>query len=101
MFKRTTLVLFAVILTTVAVYAKDNTVSGVLTKIDPGKIEIRADGQKTVTLTLSADTKYRKWIMAKPWGQDPRASMQDLKEGMRVRVDVQGDRAQTVWIVVR
>ena len=101
MFKRTILVLFTVMLLVVVTYAKGNTVSGVLTNVDTGRIEIKADDQKTVTLTLSSDTKYRKWIMAKPWQQDPTAKMSDLKQGMRVRVDVEGDKAQTVWIVVR
>ena len=97
--KRIALLLLIVTLAAIAAYAKDNVVSGVLTKVETGRIEMTADDKKAVSLTLSPNTKYRKWIMSKPWHQDPNAKWGDLVVGGRVRVEVSGDAATTVWIV--
>lgn len=80
------------------------TVVGTVTKIEPGAIEVRADGGQTTSITLTASTKYMKWIMAKPWQQDPRADVQFVKVGKRVRIEVMPDSpttARVVWIVTR
>jgi hypothetical protein len=97
--KRILLVLLIVAVAAVAAQAKDNVIAGVLTKVDQGRIEMTADDKKAVSLTLSSNTKYRRWIMSKPWQQDPNAKWSDLKVGGRVRVEVSGDAATTVWIV--
>lgn len=79
------------------------TVVGVVTKIEPGAVEVRTDAGPTTSVALTPSTKYMKWIMAKPLMQDPRASAQFVKVGKRVRIEVLPDSpttARTVWIVV-
>jgi hypothetical protein len=97
--KRIALILLIVTIAAIAAHAKDNVIAGVLTKVEPGRIEMNSDDKKAVSLTLSTSTKYRKWIMSKPWQQDPNAKWSDLNVGVRVRVEVSGDAATTVWIV--
>jgi hypothetical protein len=81
-----------------------HTISATLVRVDPDSIEVGMDSEHTTSIALTPDTKYRKWVMAQPWQQDTRADWQDLRSGMRVRVDV-ADRAplvaKTVWIVTR
>ena len=101
--KRLLLTLFVLALTTVIAHAADKTIAGVVTKVDPNMIEVRTDKKETVSVIVNATTAYRKWIMAKPWGQDPTAHASNVKVGMRVRIDVAKDNpqtAKTVWIVV-
>lgn len=83
----------------------DVRLAGVITKVEGGRIEIRTDNRETRSVSLSSETRYRKWIMAKPWQQDARADARALRAGRRVHVDLDRERgnpesAQTVWIVV-
>lgn len=83
----------------------DVSLAGVVTKVEPGRIEIRTDNRETRSVSLRSDTRYRKWIMAKPWQQDARTDARLLRAGRRVRVDLDRERgnpgsARTVWIVV-
>ena len=105
MLKRFLLVFFAIAMATAIAVADSHTstISGVLTAVGPTKIDVTTHAEAR-SFTLNADTKYRKWIMAKPWQQDTHADLESLKVGMRVRVDVATDNpqtAKTVWIVVR
>ena len=83
-------------------HARDAGLMGVITSVEPNRLELRTDSQETASVTLSAETTYLKWLMAKPWGQDLRTDSRSLKVGRRVHIDVtSGARpvAQTVWIV--
>ena len=67
-----------------------------------GAINVRLDNNETSSVAVNESTLYRKWILAKPWGQDPRANANDVTVGMRVRIDVARDNpaiAKTVWLV--
>jgi hypothetical protein len=83
--------------------ARDTGLVGVITSVEPNRLELRTDrGQETASVTLSAETTYLKWLMAKPWQQDLRTDSRSLRVGRRVHIDVTpGARpvAQTVWIV--
>jgi hypothetical protein len=105
MLKHFFLVFFALAMATAIALADSHTrtISGVLATVDPTTIEVTTHGEEA-ELMLNTDTKYRKWIMAKPWQQDTHADFESLKVGMRVRVDVDESNpqaAKTVWIVVR
>lgn len=79
------------------------TIAGVVTRVDPSAIEVRTDNNETVSVTVDSSTLYRKWILAKPWQQDPTAHANNVNVGLRVRIDVAKDNpriAKTVWIVV-
>jgi hypothetical protein len=83
-------------------HAREAGLVGVVTNVEPNQLEIRTDSQEAVTVALTADTTYLKWIMAKPWQQDVRTDARALQLGRRVHVDVSvGARpaAQTVWVV--
>ena len=97
------LILSMTTLVTLLVHAADRTVPGVVTKVDPSAIEVRTDNNETVSVAVNASTHFRKWILAKPWAQDPRADISNVKVGTRVRIDVAPDNpntAKTVWIVI-
>ena len=101
--KRLFLVLLVLALTTLIAQAADNTVVGVVTNVEPGMIVVKTDAGQTTSVTTDAKTVYRKWILQKPSGQDPRADEHFLKVGKRVRIEVAKDNpstARTVWIVV-
>lgn len=101
--KRLFLVLLILALTSLIASAADNTVVGVITNLEPGMIVVQTDGGQTTSVTTNAQTVYRKWILQKPWGQDPRADERFLRVGKRVHVEVAKDNpsiARTVWIVV-
>ena len=105
MLKRLSSVVFALFLVALVAQADTNTISGVVTKVEPGMLEVGGylEDPETTSVALNADTTYRKWIMAKPWQQDTSARFDSLKPGMRVRVDFDSDApttAETVWIVV-
>lgn len=83
--------------------ASDVSVAGVVRNVERGRIEIRTDDRKTMSVSLRSDTRYLKWIMAKPWQQDARTDARFLRAGSRVHVDLDretGNAARTVWIVV-
>jgi len=71
---------------TVASAARTTTIAGTLTRVGPDMIEARMHDGQTTTLTITANTAYRKWIMVQPWQQDPRADARSLVVGQRVRV---------------
>lgn len=82
---------------------RDGNLAGVVTKVEQGRIEIRTDKQETRSIALGPEVRYLKWIMAKPWQQDPRVDARFLHVGSRVRIDVAGNNpqtARTVWVVV-
>ncbi len=82
---------------------RDATLAGVVTKAEGRTVEVRTDGEETRLVTVGPDTRYLKWIMAKPWQQDPRADARFLHVGSRVRIELARDNpstARTVWIVV-
>ena len=101
--KRLILGLFMLALTTVIARPADNTVVGLVTKAEPGMIEVKTDTGQTTALNTDSKTTYMKWIMQKPWGQDPRADASLLRVGKRVHIDVAKENpsiARTVWIVI-
>jgi len=101
--KRLSLILIVLPLTAIIAHAADRTFAGVVTKVDPSAIDVRLDNNETASVNVNGRTLYRKWILAKPWAQDPRADASDVKVGTRVRVDVARDNSnavKTVWIVV-
>ena len=52
---------------------------------------------------VTAETTSRKWIMAKPWAQDPRVSARAVSVGTLVGIELADDQKTTrvVWVVVR
>lgn len=93
----------ALLLAPALAQARENGVVGVVTKVEPNAVEVRTDSKETASVTLGPDTRYLKWIMAKPWQQDPRTNAHFLHVGSRVRIDLRQDdprTARTVWIVV-
>ncbi len=100
--KRLSLILIVLPLTAILAHAAGRTVAGVVTKVDPYAIDVRLDNNETESVAVNKSTLYRKWILEKPWGQDPRAHANDVEVGMRVRIDVARDNpmmAKTVWLV--
>ena len=76
---------------------------GVVTKVDSTMIEVRTDSKETMSIILGPATRYLKWIMAKPWQQDPRVDARFVHVGSRVHIEPSRDNpqtARTVWIVV-
>ena len=101
--KRLCLVLSVLVLTAVVAHAAGNTVVGVVTKVEPGTIEVNTDSGQTTSVSTDSMTTYRKSILAKPWGQDARADAGFVQVGKRVHIEVAKDNpstAHTVWIVV-
>ena len=108
------LLVLALTLTTLIAQAADNTVVGVVTNVEPGMIVVKTDAGQTTSVTTDAKTVYRKWILQKPWGQDPRADEHFVRVGKRVHIEVAKDNpstagngalhhyptARTLWIVV-
>jgi len=82
--------------------ARDATLIGVVTRVEPNRLDVRTDSQEATSVTISAETTYLRWLMAKPWQRDLRTDARSLRVGRRVHIDVEpgGQRtAQTVWIV--
>lgn len=109
MLKRLILTLFMASAMAVSAVAQTSTsdvsLAGVITKVERDRIEIRTDNRETRSVSLSSETRYLKWIMAKPWQQDARADARSLRPGRRVHVNLDRKRgdpesATTVWIVV-
>ena len=79
------------------------TISGVLTKIDKGAIEVRMNKQKTQPVTLNDETTYGRRLMYRRAG-DRHADFSSLVVGMNIRVELRSDNtmvAKKVWIIVR
>lgn len=105
MLKRLFLTLSIASATAVGAAAQTGAVSvvGVVTKVDEGRIEVRTDTRETLAVLVSSDTRYLKWIVAKPWQQDPRVDLRFIHVGSRVHVELTRENpqtARTVWIVV-
>ena len=105
MLKQVILALFvsAAMAVSAVAQTRDGNLAGVVTKVEQDRIEIRTDKQDTISITLGPEVRYLKWIMAKPWQQDPRVDARFLHVGSRVRIDVARDNpqtARTVWVVV-
>ena len=101
--KRLFSVLCVLALTVVIAHAADNNIAGVVTNVGPGTIEVKTDTGETRSVTTDTETEYMKWILQKPWGQDPRADADFLKVGKRVQIELveqYASVARTVWIVV-
>ena len=101
--KRLFLVLIVFALTTLIARAAGNTVVGVVTSVEPGMIVVKTDAGQTTSVTTNDKTAYMKWILQKPWGQDPRADEHFVRVGKRVHIEVAKDNpsvARIVWIVV-
>ena len=104
MLKRFGLVLVVCLMFASMARAGGPTLWGTVTAIDEAALQVRSDRGENVTVTLTASTQYRKWIMAKPWEQDPRATVHAVNVGKRVGIDfADGNQrtARVVWIVVR
>lgn len=84
--------------------ASEPTLWGTVTAVDPRTLHVRTDRGETAAVNITPDTQYRKWIMAKPWAQDPHADARFVGVGKRVGIEVaegDGRTARVVWIVVR
>src|ERR1700674_4304203 len=68
--------------------ARDTSLIGVVTRIEPNRLEGRTDGQETASVALSAETTYLRWLMVKPWQRDFRTDARSLRVGRRVHIDV-------------
>ena len=87
---------------TAIAHARETTIVGVKTRVEPDRIEVMSDRHEAATVSLTPYTSYLKWITAKPWQQDIRSSARALRPGRRVHIDVglgASPIAQTVWIV--
>src|SRR5437867_3458868 len=101
--KRIVFVLFVFAMVTVIAHAAGNTIVGVVTKVEPGTIEVKTDAGATTSVTVNTKTVYMRWILRKPWAQDPRADADFVKVGKRVHIEVDNGNpptARTVWVVV-
>ena len=91
-------------LSTTLARAAEHSIVGVVTRVEPAMIEVVTDSGDTRLVALDPDTTYMKWIMEKPWAQDPRADEGFLRVGERVHVRLRQDAptavARKVWIVV-
>ena len=101
--KRLFLCLSILALSATLAHAGDHSIIGVVTSVDPGMMEVVTDSGDTRCVALEPDTKYRKWIMEKPWAEDPHTDLAYLRVGDRVRIRLRQDQpeavARTVWVV--
>lgn len=85
-----------------AARGSDASVAGIITSVEPNRLEVTTDSQQVVSVTLTAETAYLKWITAKPWQQDIRTDARAVRPGRRVYVELTTNArptARTVWIV--
>ena len=103
MSKRISLALVMFLIFASMARASDPTLWGTVTATGPASLDLRLDRGESVAVSLTAATQYRKWIMAKPWQQDPRETNRAVTVGSRVGIEfTEGQRtARVVWIVVR
>jgi len=91
-------------LSTTLAHAAQHSIVGVVTRVEPAMVEVITDSGDTRLVALDPDTKYMKWIIEKPWAQDPRADEAFLRVGERVHIRLNQDEsapvARKVWIVV-
>ncbi len=95
--------LFVFASSTISAHADDNAVVGTINCIGPTMVEIVTDSGATVQIAVDPNTKYEKWIIEKPWAQDPMVELSWLRVGERVRIKVREDNpevARKVWVVV-
>jgi len=90
-------------MSTTLVRAAEHSIVGVVTRMEPGMIEVVTDSGDTRLIALAPDTQYMKWTLEKPLGQDPRVDAGFLRVGERVHVRLRQDDPQAVarkvWIV--
>ena len=101
--KRLLLVLLLLVLPVVTAHAAHPTVVGVVTKVEPGLMEVRTDAEEIASVAVDANTIYMMWILQKPWQQGPRTDADFVRVGKRVHIEVAKDNpsmAQLVWVVV-
>lgn len=98
------LLVFGLFVRTSAAQVRQTWVVGVVQRVQSGAVDVMGDNHEVVTVTLNPDTKYSKWILAKPWQQESRANLTSLRPGVRVRIEVERSTARptarTVWVVV-
>jgi len=83
-------------------HAREAGIVGVITKVDPNRLEIRGDSREAACVRLTAETTYLKWLMAKPPQQELRTDLRALRAGRRVHIEATAGPnpvAQTVWVV--
>jgi hypothetical protein len=101
--KRLIFALAAFFLSTTFARAAEHSVVGVVTRVEPAMMEVVTDSGDTRLVTLDPDTKYMKWVMEKPWGQDQNVDAGFLRVGERVRIRLRQDDpaavARKIWIV--
>jgi hypothetical protein len=107
--KRLCLLLSALALSTIfaqgTVFANsaDTTVVGVVMRVEPTMIEVVTDSGDTKQVAVDPSTSYMKWVLEKPWAQDPKVDESFLRTGQRVHIRLRQDdpsSARKVWIVV-
>lgn len=104
MSQRFLVVLFLCLTFVRAANAAGTEIVGTLTKIEPGIVELKADDGQTRSIAVTEKTSFMKWIMQKPWQQDPRIDRRLLAIGTRVRIEVARDNpnvARVIWVVAR
>lgn len=104
MLKRSALAVVVLLVVASMAQASGPALWGTVTGIEPGTLHVRTDRGDAVTVMVRPETKYKKWIMAKPLQQDPRATVRFVVVGSRVGIDFAADDPKTasvVWIVVR
>ena len=83
--------------------ATGNSVTGVVSRMELGMICVVTDSGDTRLVAVDPDTEYMKWIMEKPWAQDPHVDASFIRVGDRVRIKLRQDDpeavARKVWII--
>lgn len=102
--KRLFLGLCLLALTVTFAHASDQSIVGVVTRVEPGMLCVVTDSGDTRLVALEPDTQYMKWIMQKSLAQDLRTDIGYLRVGDRVHVRLRQNEpaatARKVWIVV-
>jgi hypothetical protein len=101
--KRLLLVLLLLALPVVNAHAAHPTIVGVVTKVEPGMMEVRTDAEEIASVNVDANTIYMMWILQKPWGTGPRTDSDFVRVGKRVHIEVAKNNpsmAHIVWVVV-
>ena len=73
-----------------------NTITGVVTRLEPGMICVETDSGDTRLIAVNPDTEYMKWIMEKSWAQDPHVDAAYMRIGDRVRIKLSKNQPEAV-----
>ena len=92
--------------------SRDTQIVGVITKVEPKLIEVRADNCQTTSIVLTDSTKVKPWnrearglswpAKVPNWQPVVQTDVQSLTVGTRVHIDATSDArptARVVWIV--